>query len=298
MKRTAEGVKKRIAESLAFAKDMPKHLEQICWDDEVTIGKKHKNRMLGIHPNKASKDDINKRTTVCLDKGGYIPRKFGVDRNADFGTTSVTFVVSDQDEANGLKAFDEKNIDMLARPNMWPADGDNPPPTRSEVARSHNRILKVGKFKEGTSGPRWPSKVRLGVPCDAKGEPESFVRIVDSEKKVVPLDALPGKKWKRLIFEIHYDYFKPGGMETGAIKKLKYVLLDKDQSSNESPEDYDQLDEDLSYLDAPDTAAKPEENPPANPEETNEAAPNQDDIAELLGEADGVPKKKKARKTA
>jgi hypothetical protein len=66
------------------------HLDEFCWDEEISVGKKHKNRMLGIHPNRASKDDISKRVTVCLEGGGYIPRKFGVDRSAEYGTMSFT----------------------------------------------------------------------------------------------------------------------------------------------------------------------------------------------------------------
>ena len=315
----------KLPDHVCRAKDLPERVKTLSYDTPTQGGKGQK--LSALQP---VKGDTGHRFTVILEGSGYVPKKYGFDTSSEYGSSSLSLPILDAAEIAGLKALDDDLLDRAVDPKWWAecAERDELPPDRATIARAYNRTIKVGKPKDKSkpAGDRWPHKLKVGIVMDdSTGEPK-FARIVDQDRKPVSVHDLPGKKWKRMIFECHYVYFKPP-MEMGIVKRLKYLMVDTNASSDENPEIYDQLD----YLDQPDPvpAAKivtPEElgdgegtghnggdsgdagcgdgglppplevgAPPPESGEHSQDAPKQDDLADLFGE-ENAPKKKRAKK--
>jgi hypothetical protein len=215
--------------------------------DNIYMGKpevleKHKNKIVSMRP---TEDDNTHRITVICDGGGYIP-SFGVDVNKTYGATYLTFPVTDKKEQEGLKALDARIMGLASGDEWWPerpTKNGSKAPVMAVLEESYNPVLKPAKEKKSGDG-FYPPKVKCGVPLvQATGEVAKGVKIVDYEGNPVSLHSLPGRKYDRIVFEIHYTYFKPPS-EFGCVKRLKYVKLANDGGGG----DPDLFDE-LNYLD-------------------------------------------------
>jgi hypothetical protein len=221
-------------------------LSETC--NRIYLGKpktlpKHQNKIVSISP---SEHDTAHRVTVICDGGGYIPLTWGVSVS-QYGGIYLNFPINNEMELKGLKALDDRLFENACNDEWWPErplkDNGTRAPSREMMEESYNGIVKPAKEKKDGDGFYTPI-CKVGVPLvQATGEVASSVKIVDHEGNPVSIHSLHGRKFDRIVFEIHYCYFK-APTELGPVKKLKYVRLADDGGAGD-PDMFD----DLNHLD-------------------------------------------------
>lgn len=214
------------------------------------ILEKHKNKIVALQP--ADGDSVN-RVNIIIDGGGYIP-SFGVDVNKQYGATYLVFPVNHKAEQAGLAALDKRIFDLGCTDAFWPerpVKNGRKAPVESVVEESYLSIMKKSKEKKTGGGMHAPM-VKVGVPIQSStGDVAKTVKIVDHKGDPVSIHSLAGRKFQRIVFELHYIYFKAPA-EFGVVKRLKYVKLADDGGGSGDPGVFDELN----YLDEEDPEQK------------------------------------------
>jgi hypothetical protein len=235
----------QLPEHMSYAEQIPERFKNIVFSD-ATSGKLHKNKMMGVSP----KPNCRGRVTVVSKLGGYIPEKYGVD-HSQYGGITVKCNLTSQLEADGCKFIDDKAVEKLTSKEAWPdrlKKGDKIP-SEEYIRENYHPFLQKGKPKDvnDLSKGNWNSSIRGKIIEESKDKRVQPTRIIDFDGNPVSVDALPGKKFIRATWEIHFVYFM--GTNIGLTVKLTYLKLAKDQSnSSVDPSFYDGLNE-LEYMD-------------------------------------------------
>lgn len=207
----------RLPPHIVFAKRLPGFLAE--GGVKLLVPTKTKNtkmKISGIQPTKS--DGFYDRLTVILDGEGFFP-SFALNATQS-GGQSLTFPVTDSKEQVGLQNLDQMVFDQLIGREFWPELES--PPSREVLATQYNKLIRDPKPKTDGSG-HWPPQMKVTIPLKEDGTPKDDVKIVDTADQEVSMHELAGRKFHRIVFEIHFIYFKP--KECGIVKKLKMVKV-------------------------------------------------------------------------
>lgn len=293
--------KKHTESHVYYAADLATTYNRLVFGGAPEKGK-HDNKFVSLKP---SEGDTAHRTLVVVEGGGYIPSKFGVERSNQYGKTYLSFPVTDPAEQAGLRALDQHTLALARTDAWWPERAERngrKAPGDDSLEEGFRPILKAAKPKKNGDGFYTPL-VKVEVPVAENGDLAKGVKVVDHNNKPVSIYKLNGRKFARVVFELHFVFFKQ--LELGICKKLHFIKLAPD-SGDVSFEDDEAEGADMGYLDDPVPPPAPAGAPaaPVGPTPVVNAplvttpAKEEADLLALLGEGppaadDGGHKKKR-----
>lgn len=153
---------------------------------------------------------ITPEPVIVLIGGGYFG-KFAVEDSKEYGTTSLSVPIVNAEELAALQGLDRHTSGVFKE---------------RFVSEAYNPILRPGNLKDKLKpdGERYPASLKFTV--DKKP-----IRIVDDKGAAVPLRSLPGRKWKRIVFECPSIYYS--GEKFGLSKNLLMVVVEAERISAE-----------------------------------------------------------------
>lgn len=180
---------------------------------------------------------------VIFNKGGWIPREFGVESSEQFGGVALKISVHDLGEDQAMRRIDQEIRDKVVERRAAYLPG-NRKSDDSVKDMLHDLISqrkpKLDKATKEPTGEEWPAmfkcRIRQGdMEALEAGRPgPSGVSIVDTAGKPVPLSMVPGMRWVELSAMLRCVYVQ--GKALGVSRQLiKLVVQHKEEDDFEVP---------------------------------------------------------------